>query len=232
MFEVDDLQRWHDELAPFEQHYRIRPSFLKGISRTSGTLTVEPHPDDTSGQIDAKHGSDDAFADTNDNSTADNEQREDPDAIDGDYDLGSASSATDGEGSDGGDSDCAKEPLDAEALLALLSPSDKSRHVVTGDTRVSILTLGWFIERAIVHNLRTFYKTYPATITRFRQKLYKDFADGDASVPSSVVVDRFLAREEVLERQAKEKRILEAEVEEDMENDIIDDDDNELMQVE
>lgn len=132
---------------------------------------------------------------------------------DPDFDLASASSATDGEGSDGTDSDCVKEPLGADALLALLDPADKSLHVVSGDTRVSILTLGWFIERAIVHNLRMFYKIYPATVTRFRQKLYKEFAAGDNSVPCSVVVDRFLAREDALERErlAEDERQLVAE---------------------
>lgn len=83
-----------------------------------------------------------------------------------------------------------------------LPPSEKSIHRVIGQTRVRILTLGWFVERAIVHNLRQFYKGYPLTLFRFRRKLYREFACGDMSVPISVVVDRYMEREK--EQMAQE----------------------------
>lgn len=95
---------------------------------------------------------------------------------------------------------------DASAMAALdrLPAEDKSVFNVVGQTRVRILTLGWFVERAIVHNMRLFYKDYPATVYRFRCKLYRRFADGDTSVPISVVVDRLLQWEA---DQAEEERV-------------------------
>lgn len=93
------------------------------------------------------------------------------------------------------DEDDAAVKTDPNAYIDRLPPSDKSIHRVVGHTRVRILTLGWFVERAIVHNLRQFYKSYPATVLRFRRKLYREFARGDSSVPVSVVVDRFLQHE-------------------------------------
>lgn len=76
-----------------------------------------------------------------------------------------------------------------------LPPQDKSIHRIVGQTKVRILTLGWFVERAVAHNLKIFYKHYKHTVYRFRCKLYRDFAGGDLSVPISVVVDRLLEHE-------------------------------------
>lgn len=79
--------------------------------------------------------------------------------------------------------------------IDLLPPHEKSIHRVVGSVRVRILTLGWFVERSVAHNLRLFYKGYANTIYRFRLKLYRDFANNDMSVPIDVVVDRLLQHE-------------------------------------
>jgi hypothetical protein len=71
--------------------------------------------------------------------------------------------------------------------------AEQCAHVVRGEVRVSILTVGWFVERAIAHNLRLFYDDYPKTVGRFRRFIVEEYANGDESVPISVVVDRVLA---------------------------------------
>ncbi|CDF38127.1 unnamed protein product [Chondrus crispus] len=117
----------------------------------------------------------------------------------------SAGSTTDPDGSDNGEasdtSDC--EQNEPTSLISSLPAEERCVHVVSGETRVSILTVGWFVERAIVHNLKNFYAMYPASVMRFRQKLYAEFAEGDESVNCSVVVDR------LLERDLQERRRME-----------------------
>lgn len=178
MFEVDDHQRWHDELEPFQLQFRIKPSFLATLSKTHGTLRVDDVDRDVVGMDEA--------ADLVDASS-------------------SAGSATDPDGSDNGEvsdtSDC--EQNEPASLISSLPPGERCVHVVSGETRVSILTVGWFVERAIVHNLKNFYAMYPASVMRFRQKLYAEFAEGDESVECSVVVDR------LLERDLQERRRME-----------------------
>lgn len=187
MFEVDDYQRWHDDQRPFQLDFNIKPSFLANLSKTYGTLRVE-HSDDK----------DDVADDLESVMDDGSEGLDAAESADG---LSSGGSSTDADGSESDSSDC--ERGDAASLVAALPPSERSVHVVSGETRVSILTVGWFVERAIVHNLKSFYKDYPNTIMRFRQKLYDEFATGDESVDVRTVVDRLLEKEE-LERQMKD----------------------------
>lgn len=191
LFEVDDYQRWHDDERPFQLDFNIKPSFLATLSKTYGTLRVDAFEEGKNGGVDELEG-------VMDDGSEGNGAGESADG------LGSVGGSTDAEGSESGDgsdsSEC--EQLDTAALLAALPTQERSVHVVSGETRVSVLTVGWFVERAIVHNLKNFYKMYPATAMRFRQKLYAEFADCDEGVECSVVVDRFLQKEE----QEREKR--------------------------
>lgn len=123
------------------------------------------------------------------------------DTTKGDERLSSADGSTDLEGSELSDMDEGRENLNVEDYMDSLPSDQKSVHMIEGDTRVSILTVGWFVERAIIHNLRKFYKLYTGTIVRFRKKLYKEYADCDETVPVSVVVERYMEAEE--RRQAE-----------------------------
>lgn len=258
MFAVDDHQRWNDHVAPFRQDFTIRPSFLTNISKTAGVLLVEECPEPQSDFRDAREKALDADDDehplpiTCDSTAAEDAvltsaaEYDADDAVEGGHEehLSSVDDSTDAEGSendespDVSDAENGKESLDVHAVLCAISPAEKSRHVVLGETRVSIPTLGWFIERATVHNLRNFYKGYPATVTRFRRKLYRQFAGGDESVPCNIVVDRFLENEARRSGQAqveKTKSNVEKEEIESFENDDLeyeDDSDNDLLCVE
>lgn len=194
MFEVDDYHRWHDDESPFQLEFNIKPSFLATLSKTCGMLRVESFEDRDEGDVDELEGGvmDDGSEGLDAGESADG--------------LSSVGGSTDAEGSESGDgsdsSEC--EPGDTAALVAGLPTSERSVHVLSGETRISILTVGWFVERAIVHNLKNFYKLYPATLMRFRQKLYAEFANCDEGVEGSVVVDRFLQKEEE-EREKRER---------------------------
>lgn len=194
MFEVDDYQRWHDEQEPFQLQFRIKPSFLASMSKTYGTLRVE----------DVDHDRMDDGSEPADGSSV-------------------SGSATDPDGSDNGDASDSSdsESTDPDRLISNLPLEERCVHVVSGETRVSILTVGWFVERAIVHNLKNFYKLYPATVMRFRQKMYAEFAGGDYTVDCAVVVDRLLEKEEE-ERRRKQmnERAKEWQRDEDVESDL------------
>lgn len=95
------------------------------------------------------------------------------------------------------DAASADKELDVTAEIDRLPVEEKCLLEVSGRTCVRIITIGWFVERTIVHNLRQFYGDYPATLLRFRRMLYRRFADGDYSVPISVVVDRLLQWERI-----------------------------------
>lgn len=223
MFAVDDYQRWNDHLAPFRQDFTIRPSFLTSISKTSGVLLVETfRPRSSSDDHRERFGAEDdghamskdsrnpVFKDDVLTSTA---QYDRADVVENarEEHLSTTDASTDaddsenGESTDVSDMEGPNEPSDVHAVLSAIPSAEKLRHVVLGETRVSIPTLGWLIERAIVHNLRNFYNDYPATVTRFRQKLYRQFAGGDKSVPCSVVVDRFLENEAKCLDQSQEQ---------------------------
>jgi hypothetical protein len=88
--------------------------------------------------------------------------------------------------------DMPSTPVDGTRPVTI---GERCRHVVAGECRVSILTVGWFVERSIVHNLKSFYREYPESVARFRACLVDEYADGDHTVPMSVVIDRFLEHE-------------------------------------
>lgn len=181
MFAVSDQHRWNEAIRPHHLQFFIRPSFLSGLSRTTGELCLEKHPLDVSDEHDSyPPKSPCQLGEMRSASSSEN-------------DLASAGSTTDPDTSDSSDTEL-EECI--ESFIEHLPPSEKSVHVVSGETRVSILTLGWFIERAIVHNLRNFYKEYPATVARFRKRLYQDYAGGDLSIPVGSVIDRMLDLEE------------------------------------
>eukprot|EP00177_Eucheuma_denticulatum_P001965 GFKZ01003515.1.p2 GENE.GFKZ01003515.1~~GFKZ01003515.1.p2 ORF type:complete len:328 (-),score=34.64 GFKZ01003515.1:2483-3466(-) len=223
MFAVQDYQRWNDHLEPYRQQFSIRPSFLSGVFKSYGILRLENFQDSSYPIADAssnRHGPEDPHlarvlcdADSCDRAASstpmDDATCPESETVSEEH-LSSAGASTDAESSDSGDQsdgsdvDVLDDSLDSHAILAAMPPSEKCRHIVDGDTRVSILTLGWFVERSIVHNLRIFYKLYPATVIRFRRKLYKDLAGGDESVPCSVLVDRLLASEKDLEETSRQ----------------------------
>ncbi|KAI0564841.1 hypothetical protein FGB62_23g117 [Gracilaria domingensis] len=174
MFAVSDEQRWNTAERPLHLHFFIRPSFLSNLSRTFGELSLQQ-----------------CGADTEDEQALSSEVQQ--------LETSSAGSTSDPDCCEDDDPQPAEES--ACAYVDSLSPDEKTLHIVSGETKVSILTLGWFIERAIVHNLRKFYEKYPATVVRFRKKLYDDFAQGDTSVPISVVIDRFLESENKLKEK-------------------------------
>lgn len=177
LFEVSDEQRWNDKERPCHLHFTIKPSFLSELSRTYGELSIESLPD-SGRDVDNSHIT------TPQQSTVEIETE-----------TGSSDGATDPDVSDASDSSDMEISESPEEYIDRLPSADKSQHIVSGETKVGIPTLGWFVERAIVHNLRVFYRNYPSTIARFRQKLYREFADNDENVPVSDVVDRFLESE-------------------------------------
>ena len=173
MFEVSDHQRWNPTKRPNHLNFYIKPTFLSSVSKTFGELCVE------------QFEGGDAIVDEND---VENESND-----------GSASTDMDPESSNASEgSDMESSPESIADYIDTLPANEKCRHCITGETRVSILTLGWFVERAIVHNLRSFYRDYPATIARFHKKLYAEFADGDYSVPVNKVVDRYMETQKPL----------------------------------
>ncbi len=181
MFDVTDEQRFNEEEAPLCQQFRIRPTMFAALSTTTGTLTLAPV------------GADDA-----DKSDSEDEDRPTSISKDGsDIDTMSSDGSTDP--ADSGDSDDSEAGGPERSEFAALPPEDRCIHIVQGDTKVNVPTVGWLVERQIVANLRLFYKLYPATVGRFRRKLYDQFAGGDTSVPCSVVIDRFLKHEEETE---------------------------------
>ncbi|CAN8067777.1 unnamed protein product [Agarophyton chilense] len=172
MFAVSDEQRWNARERPFHLHFFIRPTFLANLSRTFGELSLEQ----CGAQLDQPFSPEEQQLETS-----------------------SAGSTSDPESGEENDEQTAVQST--SDYLDALSAEEKSVHVVSGETKVNIMTLGWFIERAIVHNLRKFYDKYPPTVIRFRKKLYNDFADGDTSVPISVVIDRFMESEQKLKEK-------------------------------
>lgn len=212
LFEVRDEQTWNDALRPFAQEFKIRPSFLAGLSKTAGWLTLEEVPTESEGAEEEEEvmgdvdegddgegaggtGATDALALTEDVSVAG---------------TGSEGSGTDpdaegSEGSDAGGVDA--RPGGASDVWAALPREERCVHVVEGETRVAIMTVGWFVERSIVHNLRLFYAEYPKTLARFRTFIYDRFAGGDYSVPVAEVVDRFLADDAERERESRAEEL-------------------------
>jgi hypothetical protein len=175
-FGVTDIQRWNDVEAPFVQEFAIRPSFLSALSRTWGTLTVEDVGDgDVALDVVAAEAYDEA---------------EDEGYGYGGEDESTRSTASAGASTEG-DGDADDDDFNGE----------RCKHTVRGEARVSILTVGWFVERAIIHNLRLFYNEYPKSVARFRTRIVNEYANGDASIDISVVVDRLLAAD--MKRQAE-----------------------------
>lgn len=198
LFSVTDEQRWHDELRPFVQDFRIRPSFLSQASRTVGELRLEEVESAACACGTADEG--DVCEACAAGAKLELDELDDVD----DDELSTIDSIT--ESDDAGDSvDGDWRDSKAAQYIAMLPDSEKCRHTVDGETRVNLLTVGWFIERAIVKNLRIFYRAYPPTVARFRRKIYEEFADGDESVPASEVVSRFLDGEERRSAEAAEQ---------------------------
>lgn len=208
LFGVTDMQRWNDEQEPFVQQFNIRPTFLSGISKTSGRLTLEPSQDKPT--LTSTHDNDSQAEDGS--SVTDSN-----DGGDRDIDTGSAS-----ESEDAGRADDSEQPeqetqdpnssvtpqetdtspssttdqVTADLMMKKLPPSEKCRHTVRGEVRVSILTVGWFVERSIVHNLRLFYKDYPDTIARFRDLLIAKYADAEPDRPMADIINAYMLDEE------------------------------------
>lgn len=205
MFEVADHQRWNDDLHPLSLSFSIRPSFLAALSSTHGDLSVKPFVCDPPAESESTMDEDNSNEhDIENNHPAVSLNPPHSPNSDADEDTDPVESDT---GSSVGDAASPPSVLLDDPVLAIdaLPAPDKSVHLVEGVTRVRILTLGWFVERAIVHNLRQFYTEYPSTILRFRHSLYDQFAAGDHSVPISLVVDRFLQAEaELIERERAE----------------------------
>lgn len=224
LFNVSDTQYWNETLRPFHLAFNITPTFLTDLSSTRGDLTIEHFPPrrqrpacpDTARRHAARVRHNPRWAALYDvaapsPSPSDTDEYDDDD--DDDDDEASCSSASSdarkpaGTGTaardgvhakeDGGDDDATEDQENdlVKQAIELLPADDKSIHRIVGTTRVRILTVGWFVERAVVHNLRLFYAHYARTVYRFRCKLYRDFAAGDPSVPVAVVVQRFLDAE-------------------------------------
>jgi hypothetical protein len=173
-FGVTDCQRWQDgvvgERGARVQEFNIRPDFLTGLSRTFGTLIVC-----------------DVEAD-------DHEMVEEEEAVDVPEAEQAADAAEAGkEGSETASAD--GSAVSTEGSARRVRKRARCLHVVRGETRVSVPTVGWFVERAIAHNLRVFYRDYPGSVARFRDAIVERYAGGDDSVPIEVVVDRLLEAE-------------------------------------
>lgn len=231
MFAVADEQRWIEEERPYKINFFIRPSFLKNISRTFGELIIQPFPHSQSNE--SQHSSNETTeSEYNDNkpineiAMMDETSNEQPqsdtqmktsllESTDTDSDTQDRTSPTNtnpnpSEASDTSDSsDVEPDSIDIDTYIENLAPHEKSIHIVKGTTKVSILTLGWFVERAIVHNLKCFYELYPHTIARFRQKLYKEFGEDNTKIPIEVIVDRYLEKEaeKIAQLQAEQKEM-------------------------
>lgn len=223
MFAVQDYQRWNDLLEPYRQQFSIRPSFLSGVFKSYGVLILEKFEDPSCATADNRPnriGPEDPhlaavlcdaepYDSTDSSGPMDDASCPESETASEEH-FSSTGASTDIECSDSGDQsdssdvEASHDATDSHAILAAMPSSEKCRHIVDGDTRVSILTVGWFVERSIVHNLRIFYRLYPATVIRFRRKLYKEFAGGDESVPCSVVVDRLLASEKAREENSRQ----------------------------
>lgn len=195
LFGVTDCQSWNDEQAPYVQQFKIRPSFLASVSRTSGTLHVEqlPASNDNNELTRRIQSTCDGRSITIEASTAENEAQ-DADKSNPN-DLSAALSTTAQRDVEAIKPESTSSDKDELAWTRELPSSERCLHIVRGETRVSIITVGWFVERAIAHNLRLFYDSYPATVARFRQKLVERYADGNPLVPLSEIVDRYLADE-------------------------------------
>lgn len=198
MFDVADHQRWNPTERPQHLSFNIKPSFLSGVSRTYGELCVNSVPTPSEEQ----------------NLTDESDLVDDSNSTDTEPDSGNGSDSSDMEGS-------IASPFD---YIDALPAKDKCLHNLTGETRVGILTVGWFIERAIVHNLRNFYRDYPATIARFHQKLYAEYADADYSVSVHDVVERYMKTQQpLIQKLESEAAQLDCE-EEPVHTKIVDDD--------
>lgn len=186
LFAVEDDQRWNESVRPCHLKFLIRPSFLSGISNTTGEVLIDQIVDPNEIHLEPKQH-EIAIQQKRRVDEYNNNQHADTTKSDNDVH----------------DTETCIQSI--EQLIQSLPASEKCNHIVSGDTRVHVLTLGWFIERAIVHNLRKFYELYPATVFRFREKLYSDFADGDKSVAISDIIERFLEHEQKL--QAKQNAL-------------------------
>lgn len=212
MFVVTDIQRWNDNIRPCHLSFQIRPSFLTSLSQTNGELLLEAFPvtdkeapqderrdstlssDDDDAAIAKSHYNNANNNASNKHLPEESDKSHMPEETGSEIESAGPDTETENETIDSSDDD---ETTDASTTTGLgrLPPEDKSIFRVMGQTKVRILTLGWFVERAIVHNMRLFYRDYPTAVYAFRQKLYRDFADNDQSVPISEVVDRLLQSE-------------------------------------
>lgn len=187
-FRVTDVQVWEERgdaavaaeseaaegdeqhgVGEWVQEFRIRPGFLPGVTKTEGTLCVR--------ECGASVGSS-AFSD----------DASESDGCDG-YDGGESSESSESSESVSEDSSVAE----SDGRSRGEDDRDCCEHVVTGEARVLVPTLGWFVERAIVHNLRAFYVKYPETVGRFREWMVEKYGADGAGMDE--VVDRMLAAE-------------------------------------
>lgn len=86
------------------------------------------------------------------------------------------------------DSDAENKPQSSESCV----------HTLTGECRVAVPFLGWYVEQAIIGNMQTFYKQYPGYIQRFVEMVVNRWGNGH---PSSLrrAVDKMLAEEKASE---------------------------------
>lgn len=75
---------------------------------------------------------------------------------------------------------------------------DGCLHVLSGECRVSIPFVGWYVEQAIVANMTTFYDAYPKHVKAFVDLVVKRWGDGSVESLRDAV-DRMLAEEKELD---------------------------------
>lgn len=70
-------------------------------------------------------------------------------------------------------------------------------HTLKGSVSVPIMFLGYYVEQAVISNMRSFYDAYPRHIDEFVAFVTHKFGDGSrASLPASI--DKMLKREHKL----------------------------------
>jgi hypothetical protein len=66
-------------------------------------------------------------------------------------------------------------------------------HVLSGNCNVSLPFVGYYVEEAIIANMQTFYKAYPAHMLTMRDVLVKDFSDEPCSPSEEVTAEQLTA---------------------------------------
>lgn len=183
IFEVHDTQRWSPE-RPFRLYFKTHPTILSGLVTTNGETELFEIGDTGSSIGGASSGDD-----TSEDGTEQDVKANRGSNLEGENDHPKSASS--------GPAAACQDPDIHEKVPV----SERCIHVISGEVRVALFSVGWFVEKAIVHNLKVFYRDYPKTVARFRQKLVNEYADGDVTVPISKVVKRYLIAEEEREER-------------------------------